>query len=156
MIWRISLADPTLIQNHETTIRLAALSGILYLARMRFSVSDTSGSYIIRSYDHGEVVINGYRHTNSVIVMPNRIIDNWTPQTFEDLTEDHFHTIYRLEPQLVLLGTGAEQQFPPLSLYAILLNRGVGVEVMNTSAACRTYNILASEGRNVAAALLIT
>lgn len=119
-------------------------------------MSDTGDSYIIRSYDHGEVVINGYRHTSSVIVMPNRIIDNWTPQTFEDLTEDHFHTINRLEPQLVILGTGAEQQFPQLSLYAILLNRGVGVEVMSTSAACRTYNILASEGRKVAAALLIT
>ncbi|MCP4126357.1 MAG: hypothetical protein GY753_04760, partial [Gammaproteobacteria bacterium] len=60
------------------------------------------------------------------------------------------------EPQLVILGTGEEQQFPQPALYALLLNQGVGVEVMTTPAACRTYNILVSEGRRVAAALLLS
>ena len=88
--------------------------------------------------------------------MPNLVIDNWAPQTFDELLKDHFLTISELEPQLVILGTGEQQQFPKTELYATLLNQGVGVEVMSTPAACRTYNILVSEGRNVAAALLLT
>ncbi len=123
---------------------------------MKFSLSDDSNSYIIRAYDHGELVINDHRHHNSVIVMPSKIIDDWAPQTFDDLREDHFLTIRDLEPQLVVLGTGDQQQFPSTSLYAVLLNQGVGVEVMSTPAACRTYNILVSEGRRVAAALLLS
>jgi len=127
----------------------------MYLESMKFSLSDDSNSFIIRAYDHGEVVVNEHHHSNSVIVMPNRVIDNWAPQTFDDLMEDHFTFISELEPQLVILGTGEEQLFPKPALYAVLLNQGIGVEVMTTPAACRTYNILVSEGRRVAAALLL-
>lgn len=127
----------------------------MYLEKMKFSLSDNSGNYTIQAYDRGEVVINEQRHTSSVIVLPNQIVDNWAPQSFEDLTEDHFTAISELEPQLVILGTGKEQQFPQPALYAVLLDKGVGVEVMATPAACRTYNILVSEGRRVAAALLL-
>ncbi len=127
----------------------------MYLLGMKFSLSDPGNSYLVRAYDQGELVINEHRHRHSVIVMPDRLITDWEPQTFAELREDHFLTISELEPQLVILGTGAEQQFPQPALYAVLLNRGVGVEIMNTPAACRTYNILVSEGRRVAAALLL-
>jgi uncharacterized protein len=127
----------------------------MYLAGMKFSLSEDSNSFTIRAYNTGEVVINEHRHTGSVIVMPNRIIDNWAPQTFADLADEHFIAISELEPQLVILGTGEQQQFPAPALYAVLLNQGIGVEVMTTPAACRTYNILVSEGRRVAAALLL-
>ncbi len=127
----------------------------MYLEKMKFSLANDGGNYIIRAYDHGELVINERRHTRSVIVLPNQVVDDWAPQSVEDLMEDHFHTISELGPQVVILGTGKEQQFPPPALYAPLLDKGVGVEVMATPAACRTYNILVSEGRRVAAALLL-
>ncbi len=122
---------------------------------MKFSLADADDSYLVRAYDRGGVVINEYRHTRSVVVMPKRIIDDWPPQSFAELTADHFTILSELKPQLVLLGTGNVQHFPDPALYAVLLEQGLGVEVMTTPAACRTYNILASEGRRVAAALLL-
>jgi uncharacterized protein len=71
------------------------------------------------------------------------------------LVEAHFEAITDLEPEIVLLGTGSRQRFPRPSLLRSLLARGVGVEIMNTAAACRTYNIIMLEGRRVAAALLL-
>ncbi len=122
---------------------------------MKFSLADAGDSYLVRAYDRGEVIINEYRHTSSVIVMPKQIIGDWPPQSFAELTADHFIILSELKPQLVLLGTGDVQQFPDPAIYAVLLEQGLGVEVMTTPAACRTYNILASEGRQVAAALLL-
>lgn len=122
---------------------------------MKFTLTDNSDNYIIRSYDSGEVVIDDYRYNSSVIVTPKQIFDDWQPQSFADLTPEHFSTLSGLNPQLIILGTGATQQFPEPALYASLVNRGIGVEVMATSAACRTYNVLVAEGRNVAAALLL-
>ena len=123
---------------------------------MKFTLADEGDNYIIRSYDKGEVLINEYRHSNSVIVTPKQLIGNWPPQTFEQLTPEHFIAIADLKPQLVILGTGDTQQFPDPILYAMLLDQGIGVEVMATPAACRTYNILVAEGRKVAAALILT
>ncbi len=139
----------------QRTIQLAAPDRFRYLESMKFSLADDGNSYTIRAYDHGEVVINEHRHTKSVVVMPKQIVADWPPQRFEDLTEDHFIALSKLEPQLVILGTGDKQQFPHPALYAALIEQGVGVEVMATPAACRTYNILVSEGRKVAAALLL-
>ncbi len=123
---------------------------------MKFTMADEGDNYLIRSYGAGEVIINEYRHTRSVIVTPKQIIGDWPPQTFAELAPEHFSTLATLNPQLVILGTGANQQFPDPALYASLLERGVGVEVMATPSACRTYNILVTEGRKVAAALLLT
>ncbi len=149
-------AQPTFTPVTITENQLAAIPGIMYLHGMKFSLSDPGNSYMIRAYNQGELMINEHCHSNSVIIMPDRLITDWEPQTFEELMEDHFITISELEPQLVILGTGEEQQFPQPALYALLLNQGVGVEVMTTPAACRTYNILVSEGRRVAAALLLS
>ncbi|MEO5573854.1 MAG: MTH938/NDUFAF3 family protein, partial [Gammaproteobacteria bacterium] len=74
---------------------------------------------------------------------------------FDDLTAAHFDRVAILRPELVLFGSGARLRFPLPALTANLLNQGIGVEVMDTGAACRTYNILINEGRNVAAALLM-
>jgi uncharacterized protein len=123
---------------------------------MKFTLAANSDNYIIRSYEPGEVLINQQRYSSSVIVTPNQIIDDWPPQEFADLSCEHFATLASLNPQIVILGTGSDLQFPDPALYANLVNQGVGVEVMATSAACRTYNLLVAEGRNVAAALLLT
>jgi uncharacterized protein len=123
---------------------------------MKFTLADEGDDYIIRSYDSGEVLINEYRYNSSVIVTPKQIINDWPPHSIEDLAPEHFSAIAELNPQLVLLGTGAIQQFIEPALYAPLLDQGIGLEAMATPAACRTYNVLVAEGRKVAAALLLT
>ena len=87
--------------------------------------------------------------------MPGRLIDDWPPQCFEDLTPDHFALLTAHDVEILLFGSGSRLRWPAPSMLAMLLERRIGVEVMDTSAACRTYNILRADGRRVAAALLI-
>jgi uncharacterized protein len=87
--------------------------------------------------------------------MPDHIIEDWLVQSFENFSEEHFELLLPLQPEIVLLGTGATLRFPSPSVTKKLIEIKTGVEVMDTNAACRTYNILMAEGRNVAAALLI-
>ena len=90
-----------------------------------------------------------------MIVLPDRIIENWEPKTFEQLKAEHFEFLLSLQPEMVLVGTGPRLRFPHPSLTKMLPASGIGVEVMDTNAVCRTYNILMGEGRHVAAALII-
>lgn len=110
---------------------------------------------LIRTYEAGRIVVNQDSFVRSLIVLPGRLIADWPPQAFEDLALTHLETLVPLQPELVLLGTGRRQRFPRAELLAPLVKAGIGWEVMDTGAACRTYNILMSEGRNVAAALLM-
>jgi uncharacterized protein len=105
-------------------------------------------------YGPGYVMVNGQRIESSVIVLPERILPDWPPKAFDELAPEHFAALERLGCEIVLLGTGGQQRFPRPEILAPLLRRGVGVEVMDLRAACRTYNILMAEERKVAAALL--
>ncbi len=91
----------------------------------------------------------------SLIVLPDRVITDWPPSGFEALSQAHFEVILEFKPEIVLLGTGATLRFPHPSLTQALIRMQVGLEVMDTAAACRTYNILVTEGRKVAAALIL-
>lgn len=122
---------------------------------MKLFQSDPGESYAIRSYQAGQVIINDQAYTESLVLAPTQLITDWPPQSADELTEADFDLLAELKPDLVLLGTGEKQVFPPLSLYAPLLQQNIAVEVMNTGAACRTFNILASEGRQVIAALMM-
>ena len=122
---------------------------------MRFSLDSDANHYSITSYGPDWVRVNQQEFRRSVIVTAERLVNDWPPQTFGELVEAHFEVIAGLAPEIVLLGTGARQRFPPSSLLRRLLERGVGVEIMDTAAACRTYNIVMLEGRRVAAALLL-
>lgn len=113
------------------------------------------GRNYIHSYVPGTVRINDMSYAASVIVMPDRLIADWRPQAYEALAAEDFAQIAALNPELVLLGTGARLRFPQPMLARALVEAGIGMEVMDTGAACRTYTILMSEGRNVAAALLL-
>lgn len=93
--------------------------------------------------------------TSSSIIMPQRLLRDWAPATVAALEAAHFQTLATLDVEVVLLGTGITQQFPPGELTALLTAQGIGIEVMHNAAACRTYNFLMTEGRRVAAALLI-
>ena len=122
---------------------------------MKIHLQSSDGANIIRGYFPDRIIINQEIHTHSLIVSPQRILRDWPPRRFIELVPEHFAFITELKPEVVLLGTGRRLQFPAPNLTAALVEAQIGVEVMDTAAACRTYNILMGEGRNVAAALLI-
>jgi len=108
---------------------------------------------VINAYGEGYVMVNGARHDSSVIVMADRVLA-WDARRFDSLEESDFAPLLALGVEIVLLGTGPKQRFPHPRLTAALARAGIGVEVMDMQAACRTYNILVAEERKVAAALL--
>jgi uncharacterized protein len=122
---------------------------------MRFSLEIDAHHNFVRSYGPGWVNVSEREIRQSVIVTPERLVADWPPQAFAELEDAHFEAVARLEPELVVLGTGGRQRFPHPRLLRALLAKGVGVEVMDTAAACRTYNVVMLEGRRVAAALLM-
>jgi uncharacterized protein len=88
-------------------------------------------------------------------VSADRLVTDWPATSVEALAPDHLAAIVEMRPEIVLLGSGAAFRFPEPALLAPLYRAGIGVEVMDTPAACRTYNILMGEGRNVVAALIL-
>ena len=122
---------------------------------MRFAEDINDAHYLIHAYAPGQVTVNVEVLTCSLIVSPEQLIRDWPPTRFEELNADHLHIAAVLHPEILLLGTGAQLRFPHPSLLAELYSQGIGIEVMDTAAACRTYNILVSEGRRVVAALLM-
>ena len=120
---------------------------------MKLHATRASGVNTITGYGEGYVMVNGERRASSVIVLPDRI-EPWERKEFSQLTEADFQFLQGLGVEIVLLGTGARQRFPHPRLTAALAQAGIGLEVMDTQAACRTYNILVAEERKVAAALL--
>ena len=122
---------------------------------MKFHLAHAAGLNLFTGYGEGYVLINQVRHTeSSLLVTPNSIIQDWRVSNFEALQSEHFAQILQCGPEVVLLGTGARMRFPHPRLSAVLTNAGIGLEVMDTRAACRTYNILVAEGRQVVVALL--
>ena len=122
---------------------------------MRFQLETGGKANLIRTYAPGRIDVNQETYTRSLIVLPGQVIADWPPQGFADLTAAHFETLAALAPEIVVLGTGQRQLFPRAELLTPLIQAGISWEVMDSGAACRTYNILMSEGRNVAAALLM-
>ena len=117
--------------------------------------SDTrSGLNFITACDGSYVQVNETRHAAPLIVLPQQVLDTWQPASFDALTAEHFSALAELGVEIILFGTGATQRFPHPRLTRALMEKRIGLEVMDTGAACRTYNILVSEGRSVAAALL--
>lgn len=108
----------------------------------------------VTAYGAGFVEINQIRHATNVIVTPDQVIP-WPLANFEALDVSDFEQLRNLRSEVVLLGTGARQRFPHPRLTRPLADARIGLEVMDTQAACRTYNILMAESRKVAAALLI-
>lgn len=117
--------------------------------------SGIDAAYRIESYRRGEhVIVNRQSYMYSLIVTPTHL-QAWPPVTFDDLRAEHFALLLNFSPDCILFGSGARFRFPSAALTASLTERGIGVEVMDTAAACRTYGVLLAEGRQVAAALLI-
>jgi uncharacterized protein len=91
----------------------------------------------------------------SCLISAERLIDNWRPQSLDELREEDLDAVFALQPEIVVLGSGARQRFPDTRLLAAILSRGIGCEVMDSGAACRTYNVLVSESRRAVAALFL-
>ncbi len=127
---------------------------------MKLHLAHAEGKNLITAYTDDYITINQQHYSNSLIVMPDSLITDWAssshqPLTFDNLTAIDFEKITTLKPEVVLLGTGKTHKFLHPKVSELLTRQGISLECMTTAAACRTYNILMSEGRNVAAALLL-
>jgi len=116
---------------------------------------DQISNITIRHIESGTINIGGELVCDNIALTTNEIIRNWQACVIEELTEQDLGPLFVSEPELVLLGTGSQLIFPPRELFFALARRGIGLEAMDTAAACRTFNILASEGRRVAAVLIV-
>ena len=112
------------------------------------------GPYI-QSYEMGEIIIDHISYHQSVIIIPEQPVQTWRPSCFEELTKDDIAILVGFKPNVILLGTGELQYFPPSELMRIAYEHNIAVEVMSTPSACRTYNVLMSEHRLVLAALVL-
>ena len=123
---------------------------------MKFT-RDTTGrdTKVIRAYAPGRINVSDAMLTKSFIVAADRVIEDWPPQRFEELTAEHMQAALALDPEILIIGTGKEQHFLSGEMIAALSRGAMGIEVMDTAAACRTYNVLLSEDRKVVAAILM-
>lgn len=118
-------------------------------------LDNNQSRYQIRAYKPGTVCVNDKILTKSIIITADELIENWQPANISELTVESLNPILELKPDILLIGTGGKLVFPPAEIYGHLINQGIGVEIMDTSAACRTFNALTAENRKVAAALIL-
>lgn len=123
---------------------------------MKFTLEGGSRANLVRGYSPHEIRIGDQHLTASCIVSAESLIADWEPRSFAELQPVHLEKILALQPEVVLLGTGPTQRFPPAGIRVALTARGIGLEVMDLGAACRTFNILVQEERRVAAGLFLS
>lgn len=119
------------------------------------NLDENTSKYQIRSYKPGSIQINDQIYTNSLILSPDTLLPDWPPRDVAALTAADFAPVIELKPAILLIGTGPSHVFLPAEIYGDLINQGIGVEIMETRAACRTFNALSAENRQVVAALLV-
>ena len=121
---------------------------------MKLQLEQAAGRCVFTGYGSGYVAVNHTRHERAIVVTPDAV-EPWDVSGFSSLEPTHFDRLLAHVPEIVLLGTGAQLRFPPHTLTRPLATARVGLEIMDTPAACRTFNILIGEGRRVLAAILI-
>jgi uncharacterized protein len=126
-----------------------------YRTAMKLTDERTAGAHIVRSYAPGEIRVGERVLTRSCLISPAELVEDWRPESVDALELSDVEPLLALAPEIVVLGAGTRQRFPPMQWMAALLSRGIGCEVMDTGAACRTYNVLVSEDRKVVAALFV-
>ena len=122
---------------------------------MKLHLTTSENLNLITGYGKDFVEINHKRYARNLIVLADNIVENWQATDFSGLSESHFECLLALKPEVIILGTGEKHQFLHPRIYSKLTESGIPLECMTTAAACRTYNILMSEGRHVAAALIL-
>jgi uncharacterized protein len=122
---------------------------------VKFQPDHLAGTNAISRHDPGAIWVGNTRFDRSVLVPWRGEVKLWPPAAPQDLTEEHFVALLELKPEVVIFGSGRRLRFVSPALMRPLIERGIGVETMDTAAACRTYNVLVAEGRSAVAALLV-
>jgi uncharacterized protein len=131
---------------------------------MKITLEQFGGIYTLHSYSDETIIIRPPNATpgdedkllrlkGSCLLSAQLLTDDWPPQQLTELSAEHLQAVRKLNPEVLLLGSGNKMRFPSREQMAALVRLGIGYEVMDTAAACRTYNVLVSEGRKVVAAL---
>lgn len=121
---------------------------------MKLQEHQAASLHTITAYGETWMAVNNQTTEGSLLVMPEGMLQAWRPRQWQDIAAEDFQLMIEAKPDLVILGTGAQQRFLHPRLASQIATRGIGLECMATPAACRTYNILMAEGRKVLAALL--
>jgi uncharacterized protein len=121
---------------------------------VKLHLANMAGLNVFTAYGDDYVAVNHEKHLKNLIVLPETIVPEWSTATVETLTTEDMQKLLELGTEIILLGTGNRLRFPAGPLMRPFAPAGIGLEIMDLRAACRTYNILAAEGRKVAAALL--
>ena len=108
----------------------------------------------IRSFGAEGIRVVDRLYRGSLVLSAGALHDDWSVESLSELTVENLEPVFELNPEVVLLGTGARQEFPAPEIMMAFYSRGIGLESMTTEAACRTFNVLVSEDRNVVAALI--
>lgn len=128
---------------------------IRYGTAMEFNLDQRATINVVRACGPGLIRIGERSFNRSVVVTASALLEDWRPGRIEDLRASDLDALLQLHPEVLLIGSGLRQAFPERAVLAALYAARVGFEIMDTGAACRTYNVLAAEGRNVAAALIV-
>jgi uncharacterized protein len=121
---------------------------------VKLHLANMAGLNVFTAYGDDYVAVNHEKHLKNLIVLPESIIPEWSTATVATLSTEDMQKLLELGTEIILLGTGNRLRFPAGPLMRPFAPAGIGLEIMDLRAACRTYNILAAEGRKVAAALL--
>lgn len=121
---------------------------------MEFNLEVPQNQFFIRSISEKGIRVHDAFYNNPFIISGQRIVPEWDVKSIEDINEENLQVIFDLQPEVILLGTGETQLFLPPTIQVHFFRRNLGFEVMTTDAACRTFNVLAAEGRHVVAALM--
>lgn len=121
---------------------------------MKMTLDNAAGLNLISAYSDGQVKIHGVLYSGSLLILPTEIVTDWPVSDIASLDSKALRRIVQYQPEIVVLGTGAQQHFPDPRVFIPLMDANIGYEVMDNAAACRTFNILLSEGRNIALVLL--
>jgi uncharacterized protein len=122
---------------------------------MQLNLESPDFDYVLRGADGRQALVNDRRLDRSFIVSARSLVEDWPVTDVRELEVDALAAVLALEPEVVLLGTGDTQAFPPPATMAACLSRGIGLEAMTNAAAARTFNVLAGEGRKVVAAFVL-
>ncbi len=121
---------------------------------MKFSLDDPQGKYVFSNYGNGALTVNEQPHHSSLLIFPDSL-QEWNIKNVNELKVDDFEPFIERRADIIILGTGAEQDFPSVELRRALMQKQIQLDIMDTAAACRTYNLLVSEDRNVGAAVIV-
>ena len=135
--------------------RVSAAQALPYRTQMKFALQGSSSANLVQACSSTEIRVGERLIRASLILTATDMLLDWPPRNIRELSSEHLQRALDLEPEVILLGTGSRQEFPDAHTLAAVHRAGVGIEVMDTRAACRTYNVLVQEGRKVAAALML-